>query len=165
MSSQPPAKFFVNQGVVTSREDMLNLLRPLLKQTVSYRYLRGRVDTLVVKIEKESIRFIEAVFPDDERLLAILDVTLKKRLGAAWVGGVTGAAQIAPLLDHVQTFRKDPAVTKRPGLSEVIDAATAFVAPKTSHDRWDMVGSALAKTREDRLIWADLFPARDPAAG
>jgi hypothetical protein len=40
--SQPPAKFFVNQGVVTSRDDMLNLLRPLLKQTVSYRYLRGR---------------------------------------------------------------------------------------------------------------------------
>jgi hypothetical protein len=40
--SQPPAKFFVNQGVVTSREDMLNLLRPLLKQTVTYRYLRGR---------------------------------------------------------------------------------------------------------------------------
>ena len=39
---QPPAKFFVNQGVVTSREDMLNLLRPLLKQTVSYRYLRGQ---------------------------------------------------------------------------------------------------------------------------
>ncbi|NJD30073.1 MAG: hypothetical protein FIA92_17535 [Chloroflexi bacterium] len=42
MPSQPPAKFFVNQGVVTSREDMLNLLRPLLKQTVTYRYLRGR---------------------------------------------------------------------------------------------------------------------------
>lgn len=41
MPSQPPAKFFVNDGVVTSREDMLNLLRPLLKQTVSYRYLRG----------------------------------------------------------------------------------------------------------------------------
>jgi hypothetical protein len=40
--SQPPAKFFVNQGVVSSREDMLNLLRPLLKQTVSYRYVRGR---------------------------------------------------------------------------------------------------------------------------
>ncbi|HET9436204.1 MAG TPA: hypothetical protein VFO50_05045 [Candidatus Limnocylindrales bacterium] len=42
MSSEPPAKFFVNQGVVSSREDMLNLLRPLLKQTVSYRYFRGR---------------------------------------------------------------------------------------------------------------------------
>jgi hypothetical protein len=42
MPSTPPAKFFVNQGVVTSRDDMLNLLRPLLKQTVSYRYLRGR---------------------------------------------------------------------------------------------------------------------------
>jgi hypothetical protein len=38
----PTAKFFVNQGVVTSRVDMQNLLRPLLKQTVSYRFLRGR---------------------------------------------------------------------------------------------------------------------------
>ena len=42
MPSEPPAKFFVNQGVVTSREDMLNLLRPLLKQTVTYRFFRGR---------------------------------------------------------------------------------------------------------------------------
>lgn len=42
MSSEPPAKFFVNQGVVSTRDDMLNLLRPLLKQTVSYRYFRGR---------------------------------------------------------------------------------------------------------------------------
>jgi biopolymer transport protein ExbB len=28
---------------------------------IAYRYLRGRVDGLVVKIEKESIRFIEAL--------------------------------------------------------------------------------------------------------
>lgn len=42
MPSEPPAKFFVNQGVVSSREDMLNLLRPLLKQTVTYRYFRSR---------------------------------------------------------------------------------------------------------------------------
>ena len=41
MSSPPAAKFFVNQGVVSSRTDMLHLLRPLLKQTVGYRYLRG----------------------------------------------------------------------------------------------------------------------------
>jgi hypothetical protein len=40
--SEPPVKFFVNQGVVSSRDDMLNLLRPLLKQTVSYRFVRGR---------------------------------------------------------------------------------------------------------------------------
>jgi hypothetical protein len=40
--STPVAKFFVNQGVVSSRADMLHLLRPLLKQTVTYRYLRGR---------------------------------------------------------------------------------------------------------------------------
>jgi len=42
VSSAPTAKFFVNQGVVSSRVDMQNLLRPLLKQTVSYRYHRGR---------------------------------------------------------------------------------------------------------------------------
>jgi len=41
VSSAPPAKFFVNQGVVSSRADMQNLLRPLLKQTVTYRYFRG----------------------------------------------------------------------------------------------------------------------------
>ena len=42
MSTAPTAKFFVNQGVVSSRVDMQNILRPLLKQTVSYRYQRGR---------------------------------------------------------------------------------------------------------------------------
>ena len=38
---EPPAKFFVNSGLVSSRADIHNLLRPLLKQTVQYRYLRG----------------------------------------------------------------------------------------------------------------------------
>ena len=42
VSSVPPAKFFVNSGLVTRRVDMPHLLRPLLKQTVSYRFLRGR---------------------------------------------------------------------------------------------------------------------------
>ena len=42
MSSVPPAKFFVNRGIVTTPTDMQHLLRPLLKQTVSYRYFRGR---------------------------------------------------------------------------------------------------------------------------
>ena len=42
MSTPQRAKFFVNQGIVSSREDMLNVLRPLLKQTVAYRYERGR---------------------------------------------------------------------------------------------------------------------------
>jgi len=42
VSTAPTAKFFVNQGLVSSRVDMQNLLRPLLKQTVSYRYHRGR---------------------------------------------------------------------------------------------------------------------------
>jgi hypothetical protein len=42
VTTPPAAKFFVNHGLVSSRTDMLNLLRPLLKQTVTYRYLRGR---------------------------------------------------------------------------------------------------------------------------
>ena len=41
MSSVPPAKFFVNRGIVSSRIDLLNVLRPLEKQTVAYRYYRG----------------------------------------------------------------------------------------------------------------------------
>jgi hypothetical protein len=42
VTTASPAKFFVNQGVVSSRTDMQNLLRPTLKQTVSYRFMRGR---------------------------------------------------------------------------------------------------------------------------
>lgn len=41
MSFQPPAKFFVNSGLVTTPTDIYNLLRPLLKQTVTYRYSRS----------------------------------------------------------------------------------------------------------------------------
>jgi hypothetical protein len=38
---EPAARFFVNHGIVSGRTDMHHLLRPLLKQTVSYRYMRG----------------------------------------------------------------------------------------------------------------------------
>ena len=42
MTRPNSAKFYVNSGIVSSRTDILNLVRPLLKQTVSYRYYRGR---------------------------------------------------------------------------------------------------------------------------
>ena len=42
MARPTPAKFYVNSGIVSSRTDVFNLLRPLIKQTVSYRYFRGR---------------------------------------------------------------------------------------------------------------------------
>jgi hypothetical protein len=42
VASDPPAKFFVNQGLVTSRTDVQHILQPILKQTVSYRLMRGR---------------------------------------------------------------------------------------------------------------------------
>ena len=41
MTLEPMAKFFVNSGLVSSRTDIHNLLRPLLRQTVAYRYFRA----------------------------------------------------------------------------------------------------------------------------
>ena len=41
VSSERPAKFFVNDGLVSNPADIYHLLRPLLRQTVAYRYLRG----------------------------------------------------------------------------------------------------------------------------
>jgi hypothetical protein len=42
MTRPTPALFFVNSGLVSSRTDIYNLLRPLEKQAVGYRYYRGR---------------------------------------------------------------------------------------------------------------------------
>jgi hypothetical protein len=42
VSTEPSAKFFVNAGLVSNPVDIYHLLRPLLRQTVAYRYLRGR---------------------------------------------------------------------------------------------------------------------------
>ena len=39
--SGPRAKLFINSGVVSSKADIFSILRPLLKQTVSYTYYRG----------------------------------------------------------------------------------------------------------------------------
>jgi len=41
VSTEPAARFFVNSGLVSSRIDIYHLLRPLLKQTVGYRFYRG----------------------------------------------------------------------------------------------------------------------------
>jgi hypothetical protein len=60
VSTPPAAKFFVNQGVVTSRTDMLHLLRPLLKQTVTYRYLRGR------EVVSHGTGWVERIVVDDD---------------------------------------------------------------------------------------------------
>ena len=62
MSSVPSAKFFVNQGVVSSRVDMQNLLRPLLKQTVSYRYQRGR------ELVAHGTGWVERIVVDDPEM-------------------------------------------------------------------------------------------------
>ncbi len=62
MSSVTPAKFFVNQGVVSSRADMQNLLRPLLKQTVTYQYKRGR------DLVEHGSGWVERIVVDDDEI-------------------------------------------------------------------------------------------------
>ena len=43
--SDARAKLYINTGVVTNRSDIYNILRPLLKQTVTYTYYRGNAVT------------------------------------------------------------------------------------------------------------------------
>ena len=38
--SEARAKLYINTGVVTNKSDVYNILRPLLKQTVTYTYIR-----------------------------------------------------------------------------------------------------------------------------
>lgn len=109
--------------------------------------------------------YVEAQFPDDKRLMAILRSVLDKRLGAGWDGPTGGGGVIGQLVERVRRFRTEPGVTKPPGLAEVIDAALVLAAPPVGAGRWDMAKSALAKTREDRLLWAERFETGGPAAG
>ncbi len=62
MASDPPAKFFVNQGLVTSRTDVQHLLRPILKQTVSYRLMRGR------DVISHGIGWVERIVADEPEM-------------------------------------------------------------------------------------------------
>jgi hypothetical protein len=55
----PPAKFFVNRGIVSGRTDLGNLLRPLLKQTIAYRYYRGR------ELVAQGTGWVERIVLDD----------------------------------------------------------------------------------------------------
>ena len=41
VTTRPPARFFVNNGLAATPVDIYHLLRPLLRQTVSYRYERA----------------------------------------------------------------------------------------------------------------------------
>jgi hypothetical protein len=40
-TTEARAKLYINTGVVTDKSDIYNILRPLLKQTVTYTYRRG----------------------------------------------------------------------------------------------------------------------------
>src|ERR671918_2432211 len=52
------AKLYINTGVVTSKSDIYNILRPLLKQTVSYTYFRGN------RVESSGTGWVERVVVD-----------------------------------------------------------------------------------------------------
>jgi hypothetical protein len=52
------AKLYINTGVVTSKSDIYNILRPLLKQTVSYTYHRGN------RVESSGTGWVERIVVD-----------------------------------------------------------------------------------------------------
>ncbi|HEY7526061.1 MAG TPA: hypothetical protein VIA82_04435 [Candidatus Limnocylindria bacterium] len=56
--SEARAKLYINTGVVTGKSDMYNILRPLLKQTVSYTYYRG------TKTESSGTGWVERIVVD-----------------------------------------------------------------------------------------------------
>ena len=56
--SDARAKLYINTGVVTGNSDIYNILRPLLKQTVSYTYLRG------AKVESSGTGWVERIVVD-----------------------------------------------------------------------------------------------------
>ena len=56
--SEARAKLYINTGVVTAKGDMYNILRPLLKQTVSYTYHRG------AKVESTGTGWVERIVVD-----------------------------------------------------------------------------------------------------
>ena len=56
--SDARAKLYINTGVVTDKTDIYNILRPLLKQTVSYAYFRGN------RVESSGTGWVERVVVD-----------------------------------------------------------------------------------------------------
>jgi len=56
--SEARAKLYINTGVVTARSDIYNILRPLLKQTVSYTYYRG------ARVESRGTGWVERIVVD-----------------------------------------------------------------------------------------------------
>jgi len=56
--SEARAKLYINTGVVTGKSDIYNILRPLLKQTVSYTYYRGQ------KVESRGTGWVERIVVD-----------------------------------------------------------------------------------------------------
>ncbi len=56
--TEPRAKLYINTGVVTAKSDIYNILRPLLKQTVSYAYYRG------AKVESTGTGWVERIVVD-----------------------------------------------------------------------------------------------------
>jgi hypothetical protein len=56
--SEARAKLYINTGVVTAKSDIYNILRPLLKQTVSYTYHRG------AKVASSGTGWVERIVVD-----------------------------------------------------------------------------------------------------
>jgi hypothetical protein len=58
LMTEARAKLYINTGVVTSKSDIYNILRPLLKQTVTYTYHRGS------RVESSGTGWVERIVVD-----------------------------------------------------------------------------------------------------
>jgi hypothetical protein len=60
--SDARAKLYINTGVVTNKTDIYNILRPLLKQTLTYTYFRG------TQAESSGTGWVERVVVDNPEI-------------------------------------------------------------------------------------------------
>ena len=124
MSTVPPAKFFVNTGIVSSRTDVYNLLRPLLKQTVA----------AVRRDVEAGLLFSDAL----ERHPKVFSQLYVAMVRAGEAGGVLEDC----LMRVADQLEKDAAL-KRQVRAAMPDAVAVFIAQQTGlqHAFWVVLGT------------------------
>ena len=112
--------------------------------------------------------FHEIAFPSDTLLAAIVESGLRRRFPRNAAGGdfTLPPPEQAALIKLLRDFRA-LALDKKPGVSELIDAATLMAFPQGSTppplaDRLRSTGAALAKLKQDRDAFAGLTAATTP---
>ena len=133
--SEARAKLYINTGVVTNRSDIYNILRPLLKQTVTYTYYRGSQVTssgtgwverividhpdvasyftpLAICLNLDSFDYLQFDTTDEQLLVYTLvigneRVVIEFAAGAGQPSGTDAAATGRPLPQNARELARD----------------------------------------------------------